>query len=462
MAQSSTRSEALTAPSTQAGTGCGKTRSACDRCHRQKLRCIKAVQRTACERCERLTIECRYSPRERRTVRSKKRSRTTPPPSDSRNLAPAIIAPPAAPGMRRQGVTAAVPASLDCGDWLAFQTAAGHNAEGLGYLNPGLTSPIPIPMAQAGHVAARDTHPLAQLNAPPSLYSVDCGDGVASRILADHHHNVAGQVGDDYLPDLCHFQGNDNHPNGPSCGPGYTLTSTAQQLTSLNMALYECASKLPSIKASRAGGPDVSRTTNSATTRGAALLVLDEVFHVTTTFINIMNAVDPMFTHTHDEITPALEIPSPSSLHLDEASVLLFLSCHCRLTDIYEAIFQAIQRCIRGSSHTAAPHSTAAGIILPQLQVGGFGGVSSPALRVDFKGPRLPSAIVSMYMVLITTLSSRLWAQIKDRMRRTGGRDCSRSGAAMVHPDIAEPTWDRAMERTDNLSRIIEGIRDVL
>ncbi|KAI1271943.1 hypothetical protein F5Y07DRAFT_403873 [Xylaria sp. FL0933] len=461
MAQSSTRSEALTALSTQAGTERGKTRSACDRCHRQKLKCIKAVDRTACERCERLTIECRYSPRERRTVRSKQRSRT-PPPSDLRNLAPAIIAPPAAPGMRRQSATAAVPASLECGDWLAMQTAAGHNAEGLDDLNPGLT---PMLMAQAGRFAATDTNLPAQLNAPPSLYSLlDCGDGAASHALSDYHHNVTSEVGADYLPDLCHLQGNDDHLSGPSCGPGYTLTSTTQQLASLNLALYECASKLPSIKASRAGGLDVPRAMNSSTTRGAALLALDEVFHVTTAFINILNNVDPMFTHTHDEITPALEEISSSSsfLPLDEASVLLFLSCHCRLTDIYEAIFQAIQRCIKGGSHTAAPHSTVAGIILPQLQVGGFGGVNSPALRVDFKGPRLPSAIVSMYMVLITTLSSRLWAQIRDRMRRTGGRDCSRRRVAMVHPEIAEPTWGLAMERTDNLSRIIEGIRDLL
>ncbi|KAI0803999.1 hypothetical protein GGR55DRAFT_682135 [Xylaria sp. FL0064] len=447
MAQSSTRSEALTAPTTQAaGTERSKTRSACDRCHRQKLRCIKAVERTACERCERLAIDCLYSPRERRTVRSKQ-SRTTPP-SDPRKLAPAIIAPPAAPGMR-QSVTAAL-ASLQC-DWLAFQTAAGHNAEGLGYLNPGLTPPVPMPMA------ATDPNPQAQLNAPPSLYSLDCGDGVASHIVTDYHPNVTGEVGDDYLLDPCRLQANDGHPSGISCGPGYTLTSTAQQLTSLNMALYECASKLPSIKASSAG-LGISRAMNSTTSRGAALLALDEVFHVTTEFINIMNNLAPMFNH--DEIA-ALELSSSSFLPLDEASVLLFLSCHCRLADIYEAIFQAIQRCIKGGSH-AAPRSTAAGIILPQLQVGGFGGVSSPALRVDFKEPRLPSAIVSMYMVLITTLSSRLWTQIRDRMRRTGGRDCSKSRMAMVHPEIAEPTWDRAMERTDNLSGIIEGIRDLL
>ncbi|KAF2971680.1 hypothetical protein GQX73_g1868 [Xylaria multiplex] len=61
-------------------------------------------------------------------------------------------------------------------------------------------------------------------------------------------------------------------------------------------------------------------------------------------------------------------IPSPvlqSFSHLDEATLLLFLSCHCRLVEIYESLFQAIQRCIKG------PHTTShspAGIILPQLQ----------------------------------------------------------------------------------------------
>ncbi|RWA04015.1 hypothetical protein EKO27_g11091 [Xylaria grammica] len=174
-------------------------------------------------------------------------------------------------------------------------------------------------------------------------------------------------------------------------------------------------------------------------TREAALLALDDVFTVTNEFINVMQALCPTTGYHEIPITTAsasttgtsrlsasgantailhqaaphcLAYPQslPGSSHqptttiegprepdisspiiqpfprLDEATALLFLSCHCRLAEIYESLFQAIRRCIEGP-HRTTSHPPA-GIILPQLQVGGFGGVSRPALRVDFGGPR--------------------------------------------------------------------------
>ncbi|KAI0432563.1 hypothetical protein F5Y09DRAFT_141142 [Xylaria sp. FL1042] len=436
MTQPSIRSEV------QAGTRRGKTRSACDRCHQQKLRCTKATERAACERCAKFTMECRYSPRERRTVRSKQ-SRT---PLDPRDLAPAIV--PAAPAARHN--------AEGLGERLI------QNAGALGYLNPGPISPMPTD--QGRDVVAIVTNRPGQLDEPSSTDALGYGEELAAQHISTDHENVTGEMADDYLLGLLDFQEPDNgYYCALSCGLEHPISSAAQRLTSLSMALCECASKLPSIKASRAGSSDtvdVSRAmNNSSTTRGAALLALDEVFYVTNEFVNIMNTTYPMLDHRE---RPALEIASSTIQpfwRLDEATTLLFLSCHCRLTEIYESIFQAIQRCIKGA-HTT-PHSTA-GIILPQLQVGGFGGISSPALRVDFRGAPLPPAIVSMYMVLITTLSSQLWAQIKDNMRTKGGPNYSRNRAAMVHPEIADPAWDLAMKRTDNLSRVIEDIKHSL
>ena len=40
-----------------------KTRSACDRCHGQKLRCIRKPGQSRCERCLRLDAACRFAPR---------------------------------------------------------------------------------------------------------------------------------------------------------------------------------------------------------------------------------------------------------------------------------------------------------------------------------------------------------------------------------------------------------------
>ncbi|KAL3443349.1 hypothetical protein BJX65DRAFT_285352 [Aspergillus insuetus] len=43
-----------------------KTRSACDKCHTQKLRCTRKSGHSQCERCLRLNAECRFAPRAKR------------------------------------------------------------------------------------------------------------------------------------------------------------------------------------------------------------------------------------------------------------------------------------------------------------------------------------------------------------------------------------------------------------
>ncbi|KAL2808335.1 hypothetical protein BJX63DRAFT_39434 [Aspergillus granulosus] len=53
-----------------------KTRSACDRCHSQKLRCVRRAGQSHCERCLRLDGVCRFAPRARRG--SKKTTRIRP------------------------------------------------------------------------------------------------------------------------------------------------------------------------------------------------------------------------------------------------------------------------------------------------------------------------------------------------------------------------------------------------
>jgi hypothetical protein len=298
------------------------------------------------------------------------------------------------------------------------------------------------------------------------------------------------------------FDEYDDYQSGPSRGLASSLTFTAWRLTSLNMALYECASKLPSIRASRTGSADtihIPRVTGT-NARRAALLAIDEVFRVTNEFIDVMKGFSPTMDRPNiinpttptpvshppqgaSAVLPSHEVPQllascrerlpPAAMsegghepetpalatqpfsHQDEATMFTFLSCHCLLTDIYEAIFEVIRRCLKGSY--AESHS-AAGIILPQLQVGGSGGVSSPALRVDFDGPRLPPATVSMYLVLVTTLSSQLWERVGEVMGDLG-RDGSSEQAPIARVVLAGPIWDMAVTRTHNLFQTMETVQ---
>jgi hypothetical protein len=41
----------------------GKVRAACNRCHAQKLRCVRKADQAKCERCRKLHTSCKFSPR---------------------------------------------------------------------------------------------------------------------------------------------------------------------------------------------------------------------------------------------------------------------------------------------------------------------------------------------------------------------------------------------------------------
>ncbi|KAI1133092.1 hypothetical protein F5Y10DRAFT_229360 [Nemania abortiva] len=466
MARPSTHSQASAVPSAQPERDTIKFRSACNRCHQQKLRCIKAKEHTSCERCTKLKTDCRFSPRRRQASRYRHPGTDPGARLGSRGLAPAMA--PAMPDMEPSV------------SWLPFPSVTMGDEEGLGHLDSDLIFPTPVDLAG---MLATDPSQLGSLAEPLSLHALGYdGDGVTPHATHIHRH-AEGQAGGNCSLDLLTPYQLLGHHNDLGGGMGGSFPCTTRRLTSLNMALYECASKLPSIKL---GSVDVANGPCSMNHRArkTALLALDEVFNGTNEFINVMKDLLPTTgghgipTLTVTRATPnplghslrALPEPvlepevSPPPIdplpQFDEATRLLFLSCHCRLIEIYESIFQAMQRCIAGSRE--ASHSTA-GIILPQLQVGGLGGVSSPALRVDFEGPRLPPATISMYMVLITTTSAQLWTQVGEALRWGRGYRGSGNQASTVHAEeIVGPAWDVAMKKTDSMSRTIEVVQYLL
>ncbi|KAI0399701.1 hypothetical protein F4802DRAFT_540829 [Xylaria palmicola] len=499
MARMPTRSQARasTISPAQAGVSRATTRSACDRCHQQKLRCIKTSGGGGCERCARSGRECRYGPRERRSARHRPLDAWAEP----RGLAPVAV--PSLPNARQ--VTTEVPDGLEC-DWTSFLCTGMDDIEGPG-------QPLIAPVVGC----CRST----QLVEPFYTYTGDY----------DNEETYPA------VHALDSYETTRDYHSYPSRGLGCSLASTtAGRLTSLSVALYECASKLPSIKppSAKSTGPDnASRVVG--TRREEALLALDEVFHVTHEFIDIIenppsiprrrretptladaclapyppplpqgdmtaffpSYVAPQMLFCNAEtptgrddaggggrgISGAWEPPPPPAPttagraddddgpphhhHLDEASALLLLSCHYRLAEIYGSIFEAIRRCADGSSAAEASRRPAAGVILPRLRVGGVG---SPALRVDTTAaacPRLPRATVSMYMALVTTLSAQLWARLGAALRSGGARGAVGDGdgdpvGRRRRGGVADLAWDDAVTRTDEMSRTIEAVQNLL
>ena len=274
----------------------------------------------------------------------------------------------------------------------------------------------------------------------------------------------------------------EDHDTNDRLGSSYT--SAVSRLASLNVALYECAANLPSMADA---GVNSAAVTGKGVhgSRKATLFALDELFRLTTEYITLIECLSlvqcgtstnfssvnpkqpgaqsarPLFTYRHQLLHAGQPLirtdvspPSRTFSQVDEATIYMAVSCHCRLIEIYVSIFQMMQACIE---HSLVPQMGKDwAITLPQLQVGCL---TSPPVRVDVNTPLSP-ATESMYMLMITMLSSQLWEQLADVVRAgvNGPIDsASASGYALAHT-----IWDTVTEKTDRLSQTIDTTKHVL
>jgi hypothetical protein len=253
--------------------------------------------------------------------------------------------------------------------------------------------------------------------------------------------------------------------------------SAVQQLAILNVAIYECAKKVPSVE--KPGGNEADRS------RKATLFAIDELFRLTTNFTDILksfsvlecetgtpsSSIDPerpedqsetslvSYNHQVSESGQSVTRGSSRPPHrpfsdVDEGTVLIIVSCHCRLAEIYLSLFQMMQACIEYSLAPRLGNDWA--VILPQLQVGSL---AAPSVKVDINTP-LSSAKSSMYMIMITMFSSQLWEQLADVMKAGGGAQTD--SAAASRSTLADTVWDSMTDKTEGLSRTIDATKHML
>ena len=253
-----------------------------------------------------------------------------------------------------------------------------------------------------------------------------CAQGSAVPLDRDGFREVIDQT---LITDTCPLSYTaDTLPTGGSTGHSSApSTAAAHRLAKLNIALYGCAAKLPSTP--EADAETVGSTSLRRDSREQGLFAIDELFRLTSEFINIIQfpstepcamsigspttppepsstQVPSLFTLSQKRASTGLEDtdfgPRSSLSQLDEGTLLMLLSCHCRLTETYLSIFRMMQACIQYSLPPTVDKDFA--LILPQLQVGSL---SSPSMQVNINTPVSP-ATSSMYMVMITMLSSQL------------------------------------------------------
>jgi hypothetical protein len=258
--------------------------------------------------------------------------------------------------------------------------------------------------------------------------------------------------------------------------------STIRDLANLNVALYESGVKLPCMP--EAGVRSAHRPSNGQNrSKKVSQFAIDEILNLTTEFIDIMKALSMEYDMS-GALSPNSQTPPNAEAvrslvaytqelsnadrrastgqfrgfsHVDEATMLIVMSCHCRLIDTYVCIFKMMQDCIAFSKTPKIEENTV--IILPRLQ---FGTYASPPLQVDAHTSP-PASITWMYMLVITMLSSPLCDQVAEVMRWEDGGQ-ARGGGVSRDPLLSSQgaMWEAMAAKTGQLSRTIGDTKRLL
>lgn len=276
-------------------------------------------------------------------------------------------------------------------------------------------------------------------------------------------------TGGDMLPVVMpsHYTGTEEHSSNEKAPD----SSAFLKLSNLNYKIRSCAARLPSTyTAEQANRKSYAR----------AHFVFDELFRLTADLIVTLRSMStPACTRYNDyPLDPeslssdafiTTTAPSDKGLSLvdahlisstimpqqrpvvqvDEPTMLIIISCHSQLTEIYTAIFKKIEGCIE---HSRAPQTEISwALILPQLQVGV---VTLPQLQVDEERPIPSKATSSMYTTMVALLLSQLWEQLADVMHTEG--ESPFNVVPTPKPSMVEKMWEAVMERSDHLIQSID------
>lgn len=428
-------------------TSSAKTRSSCDRCRMQKLRCVRGQGKTSCERCLRLKTRCRFSPRTMRTARQVQGQPVS-----------------------RLHIHDCIPAAT---------TSTFTRAPDLDLLGTDVTdSRWLFPSSGTTDIAvdAAGTDVFGDLtNITPLGYS-----GFTDLQLASAQDKTNGNASSPWLPETWLL--------GTNNGGGTSTFSLARSLAELNVKICECAARLPFEKNKLGASSEGVAGHPVPEAQKPIRFVFDELFSLTSEFNSIIESLCTPGYHGNSTVSSmSLELPDlmkyqectshsqPSSqayhqpvpgfpvapLLVDEATMYMVTSCHCRLTGIYTSIFEGIEACIK---HSIRPQTSSSwAIVLPQLQVSSL---ALPLVQVDDKTPPT-SATSTMYIMMVTMLSSQLWEKMAGIIR-SGGRYLNMdNGTETSAPGIfssgaAGPAWNLVMDKTTKLTESIASVQGLL
>ncbi|RDW71425.1 hypothetical protein BP6252_07988 [Coleophoma cylindrospora] len=382
-----------------------KIRSACNRCHAQKLRCVRKQGDAHCERCLRLKlhVSCRFEARAARAC----------PRSSPHNGQDDLHEPPAGtitlpvPDMSLSPVI-----TNSSNEWLfPLDLNVDSIAQQATITWPNICYPMPSNVADVDPFSADlfgntwSATPLCQHDPTDPFDQLPPRNASPSRNTSGNHLRIDNDS--DFL-------------NSP--------ISITRSLAKLNIALHECAASLPT--------EDGINTTSDGHRKRQekTLFAFDELFRLTSEFLDVIKHLSAEACQTRTTPPAAAEDSRPASpnalpivindqqllthpgfdnspsgprrsslSHVDIGTVLMIMSCHHRLTEIYFSIFQMVQACIKYSLAPSRVRSDWV-VVLPKCQVGAHAVL--PPVQVDAKTPLAYDKSL-MYMTMLTMLASQ-------------------------------------------------------
>lgn len=256
--------------------------------------------------------------------------------------------------------------------------------------------------------------------------------------------------------------------------------SVVQNLANLNAAFHECFTKLPSLAGAK------SHPTNSGLnrTRKEVVFVFDDLFRLTTQFIALIQSSSCIAKNSLENSVPLYEgkvvketnviedcqyplneiqtatMPDPGThsepiMHMDDATILMIVSCYCRTIEIYLSIFEMMQTCIKFSLPPRTDDNWL--LILPHLQIGS--GIASPPVQVDIYTPINPT-LAKVYLFMVTEVSSRLLEQMTGTMR--GIFNIPMDDLLESVSPLRTILWKTVEEKSKHVSQSVDSTRILL
>ncbi|GLA09606.1 hypothetical protein AnigIFM60653_011937 [Aspergillus niger] len=363
-------------------TTTSKIRRACDRCHTQKLRCIRSEHERACVRCARASLVCVFSP--------PTRHRTSP--SEAKRLGCS------------QALNSALHPTRTGSLWSPDSSTLLELDPSAAPLHPGLPCPKPVGMLDPLPAATCDPFTPVEgfswdhlLNTSPPMALGDLIPGELALTTTTFSTSTSPLSPSHPLqtpPASRIAPQRHSSPHEPTSIAN--RTEWVAELARLNVKLLTHAQQIAHRqpretprRSSPTSAPDHDLDEDRPT------FAVDQTFLLSQQLIDLLSQQDaPSATGAPAQSPPPGPPQLPRTLRsLDPASILLVLSCHLRVLESYSQMFAHVQA---WQEHGGASLA-ATGIGLPALNIGAF---SLPA-----SSPRLQIAVI---LQLAEQLLSRL------------------------------------------------------